>query len=335
SQELILTLQKNPIKYWQFCNQVTDVCESAECQKNDKYAQEYAELMKITYRAIKSSCPECQVLIAGDSSSDLYPPVYNLLAGNYIDIVDKHFFGEAGDYTDIPKEMDYLKKSLRLSGFDLDKLSFWITETGTHSGDPIDDRDIDETLKVDPPYQSEKEQAQELIKRYVVAFGYGIEKVLWAWGIKEGFVCDCCRFDYTGLIYDGNSEVQTCDKNDLYDRGDGVKKLAYFSYKMMTQKLKGFKDAETIIDSNGTYLYKFIHNDEGIVYIGWSESKESVTLTEIEANSIKTTMSVPNFEFGDQVMDYDSAFISKIKIVNNGNVTIDLDENPIYIEQYK
>jgi hypothetical protein len=335
AQKLILTLQKNPIKYWQVCNQVTDTCDGAECGVNVNYADKYAEVMELTYTAIKSSCIDCQVLIAGDSSKNLYPAVYKSLAGNHIDIVDMHFFGEIGEYADIPEEMDFLKGSLASAGFDLDTLRFWITETGTYSGDPVDDRDIDEVLQEDPPYQTEKEQAQELIKRFVISFGYGIEKVLWAWGIKEGFNCDCCQFDYTGLIYDGNSEHQICNESDSHDRGDGVKKLAYFSYKMMNRKLKEFVSVDTIMSFNGTYVYRFLTDEGRLVYVGWSEGGESVTLTEIESNSIKITMAVPDFNYGEQITDFSTAFFTETKIVNNGNIMIDLDESPAYVEAYE
>jgi len=211
------------------------------------YAEKYAEVQKSTYTGVKESCPDCQVLIAGDTGKELYPPVYELLNGNYIDIVDKHFFGEASEYVAIQEEMDYLKGSLQSSGFDLDRLRFWITETGTYSGDPVEDR-VDPPEQ-GPPYQSEIQQAQSLIKRYIVSFGYGIEKVLWAWGLREGFGCDCCIFDYTGLVYDGNYPAQSCDANDSYDRGEEVKKLAYFTYKLMTQKLSEFTSVEIIQNS--------------------------------------------------------------------------------------
>jgi hypothetical protein len=187
---------------------VTDICNGAGCMLNDLYAQRYAEVMALTYTADKSSCPDCQVLIAGDSSENLYPPIYNQLAGNYINVVDEHFFSEQGEYTDIPEEMDFLKESLVTAGFNLGDLQFWITETGTYSGDPIDDKDVPEEQKLDPPYQSETEQAMELVKRYVISFVNGIKKVLWACGIKEGVGCNCYRFEYTGLVYDGNPELQ-------------------------------------------------------------------------------------------------------------------------------
>ena len=158
--------------------------------------------------------------------------------------------------------------------------------------------------------------------------------MLWAWGIKEGFGCDCCRFDYTGLVYDGNSEPQKCDENDIYDRGDGVKKLAYFSYKMMTQKLKGFTRIETIQNSNETYIYKFLKNDS-LVYVAWSENGEIATLTDVASNSIKITKALPLNEYGDQITDFNSAFATDIKAVSNGSCRIGLDENPVYIEEYE
>jgi len=69
---------------------------------------------------------------------------------------------------------------LQTGGFDLEKLRFWITETGTYSGEPTEEGH-------EMPYQTESQQAEGLIKRYTVAFGEGIEKVLWAWGIKRRF----------------------------------------------------------------------------------------------------------------------------------------------------
>ncbi len=329
-QELIDILKKNPIKYWQVCNQVTDVCAGTDCAEDLLFAQKYTEVMKLTYEAIKTSCPECQVLIAGDSSKEMYPPVYDILAGKYVDIIDKHFFGVSGKYVKIQEEMHFLKNSLADSGFALDKLRFWITETGTYSGDPIDD-------KVYPyaeglPYQTERQQALGLIKRYISSFGCGIEKVLWAWGLKEGFGCDCCIFDYTGLIYNGNLPPQACDKN-IYDRGDNIKKLAYYSYKLMTQKLQGFIGVESMQNSRGTYVYKFL-TDDNPIYIAWSEKGETVMLPGIGATSIKITESVPNADSGEQVIDFASAFATEIRPVINGCMTISLDETPVFVEMY-
>lgn len=327
SQSLITMLQANPVKYWQVCNHVSDGCIGSECKINNNYAAKYAKVQELTYLGVKASCPECQVLIAGDSGKDEYPSVYKALGGKYVDIIDKHFFGEAKDYSKIQDETAYLKNNLRSSGFDVNKLKFWITEAGTYAGAPAG-----APGKAALPYQSESQQAQGLIKRYAVAFGEGIEKVLWAWGIEEGFGCECCQFDYTGLIYDGNREPQMCDDNDPYDRGAGVKKLAYYSLKLMIDKLGGFDDIEKI-ESSGNYVYKFTKNGKPI-YVAWNDNGGSVTLKNIKADSVIITESVPGADSGADLNenDYPNFFTTKTKSASGGAVTIDLNGFPVFIE---
>jgi hypothetical protein len=285
--------------------------------------------MELTYKGVKASCSDCQVLIAGDSAPEMYPRVYESLNGNYVDIIDKHFFGTHNDYMKITEEMDYLKNSLVESGFDLSELRFWATEVGTYSGDPVEDRG--DIVTEGPPYQSEKEHAQGLVKRFVYSFGEGIEKVLWAWGLVEAFGCDCCIFDYTGLIYDGNGEPQECDENDPYDLGKGVKKLAYYSFKLMTSKIGGFDTIEVVSESDFVYVYKLV-NDGNPIWIGWSEGGEKSVSIDIDADAVIVTESVPKYETGQEVSDFDSAFNSYELDTQDGKIEIVLNEVPVYVE---
>ncbi len=322
----INVLRKNPIKYWQVCNLVTDLCASEECfLGKELYASKFAEAQKLTYLGVKKSCPECQVIIAGDSDKEMYPEVYKLLKGNYIDIIDIHLFGKKNIYTKIESTLKYLRDSLEDSNFNLKKLRFWITETGTYSGEPLDDEFKD--------LQTEAEQASGLVKIYASAFGEGVESVLWAWGIKEGFFHDCKMFDYTGLIYDGNKHPAECLKNDKYDKGDNVKKLSYYSYKLLLEKIKDFKRVEKIQNSH-TYLYKFTNTNNKTVYIAWGNETGNVTLTNIKSDAVKITEAVPKSNSGADLNenDYPAFFTTKIQKVNNGNVTINLNTTPIFIE---
>ena len=160
----------------------------------------------------------------------------------------------------------------------------------------------------------------------------GVEKVLWAWGIVEGFGYDCCIFDYTGLIYDGNREPQTCDDNDPYDRGTGVKKLSYYSFKLMINKIGGFAIVETIHDS-GNYVYKFTKNNKP-VYVAWNDNGGSITLTGIDSGSVKITEAVPKADSGADLNEnyYPNFFTVKTKSVSGGSVTINLSNTPVFIE---
>ena len=329
-QSLIDALQVSPIKYWQACNQVIDACLN-DCKET--YAEKYAEFLELTYKGVKASCADCQVLIAGDSAKEMYPSVYKALNGEYVDIIDKHFFGMHNDYMKISEEMDYLKNSLVDSGFDLDELRFWTTEVGTYSGDPVEDKG--DIVTEGPPYQSEKQQAQGLVKRYIYSFGEGFEKVLWAWGLIEDFGCECCIFDYTGLIYDGNDKGQECDVNDPYDLGKGVKKLSYYSLKKMIEKIGGFTEIEKVQENDFVYVYKLI--DDGTpIWIGWSENvTKSVILDVEDADQIMITDSVPKFVTGNEVINYDTSFNTEIKYPRDNAINITLSGVPVYIEVIK
>nr|MDA3911650.1 hypothetical protein [Bacteroidales bacterium] len=182
---------------------------------------DYAELQEITYIAIKEECPECQVLMGGvfwgkGSVSEwdmLNQQILIDLNGNYVDIFDQHYGGNADEYNPTFL-LDHATQRLAEANFI--ETPIWITEMSDYSGDP------NENGGLDPPYQSEQVQAQSLFKRYISSLSYGVEKVFWAWGIFEGFQYTETYFDFTGLIYDGIYD---------HDMGYGVKKLSYYTYK--------------------------------------------------------------------------------------------------------
>ena len=328
SSEVIRVFKNNPIKYWQVCNQLYDTCEE-DCENN--YASSFAMAQEKTYKGVKTADSSAYVLIAGDSSKDLYLEVFKKLNGKYIDIIDLHRFGSY-DWYNPKKDFDYLKKSLQTSRFDISKLRFWITETGTYSGDPVSVRGKDLL------YQSEKQQAEGLAKVYISAISYGIEKIFWAWNIVEGFQRDCGIFDYTGLVYDGCDCVNnkyTCSPNVGYDKGKDVKKLSYFTYKKMTEILEGsdWNNIQIIQESNGIYIYKFTKNNKPI-WVVWNDSsgEKQVTISGITSSQVKITEAIPKYESGKEVTDYNIAFNTETKTVSGGKATITLGDIPVFVE---
>ncbi len=322
-------LAKNPIKYWQVCNGLEDTCNVPECATDEGlYAEKYAEFMEITYNSVKEACSDCKVIIGGDSALEKYPPVYQKLNGKFVDIIDKHVFGVESNYPTIKIELESLRKTLKDSGFDVAELSFWMTEVGTYSGDPQKQN----PGLPDLPFQSEKQQADSLVKHFLIAYANGVENMLWAWGLKEGFDCECCIFDYTGLIYDGNFPAQTCDKN-MYDRGSEVKKLAYYSFKILFNKIGGLRNIETIMEKKEVFLYKIIKNGNPL-YIGWSDNGENVTIENHKAASLKITSTTPTQEFGENVNedDFFSNFKTETIQLQDGEALIPLTETPVVIE---
>jgi len=308
------------VKYWQVEN---------EPKPNMK---DYAELQKITYKAIKEECSKCQVLMGGflwargsiKEFDKINNPILQELNGEYVDIYDQHYGGNAKDYN-TKTFLDYIKKRLKEANFN--ETPIWITEMSDYSGDPK------EKMKLDPPYQSEQVQAQSLFKRYVSSISYGVEKVFWAFGIIEGFHYDESYFDFTGLIYDGKYN---------YDMGYGVKKLAYYTYKLMVEKLEGsdWDNIQTIQESNNIYIYRFIKNGAP-VWVAWNDDSSDKTISldvgninsaKVNSDKVTITTSIPDAENGAQLTQK-ITFKTKIKQIIEERVFISLDANPVYVEE--
>ena len=246
---------KNPIRYWQVDN---------EPDVDTKDWKGYAHLMEISYKAIKESCPECKVIMGGmafpKGFEEFYLPVFKHLKGKYIDVFDFHQFGPEWAWVEYKDFVDAIKKGLTENGYD--KVEIWITETGTYTERPVVPN-LAPILHI--PEQAEKEQASSLIKRYIYALSLGVKKIFWAFGIIEGFTgTGNHEFDHTGLIY----------RRDINGtrRGAEIKKLAYYSYKMMTEKLEGsnFAKIESLNLGEGIYAYKFDKTGRP-VYVLWAQ----------------------------------------------------------------
>lgn len=333
STDLINKFRKNPIKYWQMCNQVFDTCEKNDCKNN--YSDSFATAMKLTYNWVKNADNSAKVLIAWDSTIDFYPAIYKKLAWKYIDIIDFHRFGENWSYN--PKnDFNYLKTSLKDAWFDLSKLEFWITETSTYSWDPVPPN----TNIHDSPYQSEKTQASDLIKRYISATSYGIKKVFWAWNIVEWFKKNCSIFDGAWLVYDWCD----CNENNIYVCSDWigndlwvwVKKLSYYSYKKMTEILNwaDWDNIETIQNTNWVYIYKIQKNWKSIRIL-WNDNKNSktITLNTSNINLVKITEAIPKYTTWKEVTDYVNWFNTLTKSAVNWQINITLNDVPVFVQE--
>lgn len=116
-------------------------------------------------------------------------------------------------------------------------------------------------------YQSENDQVRDLLKRYVLSVSLGIKQVHW-FRLKErgtDFGSTNGRegnfFSLVSLIFNGLS---------AYDPGDGIKKLAYYTYKLTAEKLKGFTNVHTVQEEDNIYIYKFIKGDKTPIRSGGS-----------------------------------------------------------------
>ncbi len=245
---------QNPIRYWQVDN---------EPDIGTRDWEGFAHLVEITAKAIKSACSGCKVIMGGLAQGEtgfdmFFLPVLKKLNGQYVDIFDFHSYGPAGAWH-YYKLADKIKTGLAKTGFK--NTDIWILESGTYSGKPH--VSISGGSKV--PAQAEKQQAADLIKRYVYGSSVGIKKIFWAFGIVEGFTGKGDHeFDYMGLMYQR--------KPDNTGRMHEAKKLAYYAYKKMTEKLEGcdFSSIKSLNPGEGVYAFKLNRSGKS-VYVVWAE----------------------------------------------------------------
>lgn len=302
-----------PVRYWQVDNE-----PSFTGPRKD-----FAALQQLTYEAIKSACPECRVLIGGatgfpdgyvENFRQNYLPILAELEGRCVDVFDLHWYGNAsGDYRLLGPVLESVRSDMRSAGFG--DIPVWITEMGTYSGDPA------ELPLASCPYQTEEQQAADLVKRYVYPQSLEVKKIFHAFGLMEGFKGDNGYFDHTGLIYDGQGPG---------DLGRGVEKAGYFTFGLMTQKLEGAVFSGEIEElPDRVYGYDFSRSDGRAVSVLWYDGfsgtggpQQSVTLA-VDSPTVLVTRSVTA---------RDGAVTSCEAQVANGLVQIDLAESPVYVE---
>jgi len=267
------------IKYWQIENEPNFYPE--------RDAESYAQLLKIAYQTVKEADPEAKVLIGGCGGPmetgmgwDLgsrtigwYEEVLRELDGKYMDIFDWHFYGNAtGDY----KRLEYVIPTIRnmLNRYGFEDVPIWITEMSTYSGTLNDGGQRGGRIPDPRTFQSEEAQARNVIKRYVYPLSLGVKKIFWCVGMMEmgGETGGDGYFDHTGFICNGYG-------ND--DRGAGVKKKAYYTYKIMTSKLEGsdWSNIESIdLGEEDVYAFKFSRNGKTVYVVWWDNYEDELAL---------------------------------------------------------
>jgi hypothetical protein len=113
-----------PIKYWEIANE-------PEMQEPDLTffkgsAEEYLEILKVSYRAVKEACPDCQVVQGGAAGSDdtreFWGRVFDLGGAEYFDIANVHFINYGDEYTLNVKDFKALMSEKGV------RKPIWITE---------------------------------------------------------------------------------------------------------------------------------------------------------------------------------------------------------------
>lgn len=240
---------RHKVKYWQVDNEPSSA------------RRDYGRLMRVTSRAIKAADPSAKVLLAGfwklpfgealEDYRSVVLPALKELGGRDMDVFDIHWFGQSGEWLLLPEVFKMLRSDLAAAGFK--DVPIWMTEMGVYSGCPPG-----------LPCRSEREQAAELVRRYVTAFGQGVGRIFWAWSIMNSTQIGPGYFNHTGLIYNGEEENSP---------GRGARKLGFWAYRTMTFLLRGWdgRPPQRLNLGEGIYAYRFSCGDRGAVSAVWAD----------------------------------------------------------------
>ncbi|MDD4050225.1 MAG: glycosyl hydrolase 53 family protein [Candidatus ainarchaeum sp.] len=300
----------------------------------------YALLLKKSYQAIKQVAPDMKVAIAGVATPEgfyrYYRPVFKELekikdkkpGERYFDVFDFHWSGQfRGDYKaiELPEKTYEMRDFISDVKSDLKEMGygdvlFYITEMSDYSGRP----NMNRAMKY--PYHSEQYQAASLVKRYVYSLACGVDKIYWVTlqefngfgGMFDGY------FDNVGLVKNPSPGKPAC------------KKLAYYTYKKMTEVLAGsdWRSIQKVRESGGIHIYRFSKNGKSI-WVAWNDTKtkQQVNISGIAAKNVRITRSVPAAKAGRAVTDYTKAFEIKTLPAKDGMENLSPGSIPIFVEE--
>jgi hypothetical protein len=253
---------KYPIKYWEASN------EPSMQTFFDGSPEDYLELLKATYEAVKEADPGAKVLHAGLAGTEpamvsFWEPIFKKGGGQYFDIAAIHCF----PYSDIAANAQVCVPEFKklLSKYGIDK-PIWVTDMQYKMG---------ETpgkifgIILGTQYISPEEHARIFVKSYVTSFAWGAKKIFYT----------CLRaqshhppaFKQAALI-DENGEIRP----------------AYHALKTLIWKLDKFTSVEKLAEGQ----YKFIV-EERAIYVLWDsgeipeEIAGGVLVTDIYGNETK------------------------------------------------
>ncbi|MBI5789565.1 MAG: methyltransferase domain-containing protein [Candidatus Schekmanbacteria bacterium] len=331
----LIAKHKSRIKYWEVYTEPGGLPPPKGWRG---YPKEYAALLKKTYKIIKTECPDCQVVIGGmpgvgknfsenEANAKFLKDILEAGAAGSFDVFafKQHHF-KAEDYLLLSNKLEVCGKILSSYGVDIKKIPVFL-ETATYAGSP--GYSIGHPLsRLDLPVQTEVQQAAAMVKIFAYALAQGVDKIFWNEILERhnfgGSSMDC--FNFYGLV-----------NNPLND-GQSHRKLAFYTYKKMIEILEGaeWNNIKTVSEKNGVYIYKFTRQGQNI-WIAWNDTHETkkAHISGIKLPKARTILVVPEGKSGLDVKNYASAFKETVVNADNGELTLDLSEVPVFVQELR
>jgi hypothetical protein len=305
--DAIVNRYKDKVKYWQIENEIYGAKNQIDgCPPVSRFwlgtMDEYIQLLQVSYNKIKQADPSSQVFASGYTfepwDGDLKQSFKIVLdnAESYSDYWDLHLYlGVPEDPAKISRVKEESAKKLIA------------TETG------VIDIGYPAYSKFSGSLNSAEElklQSQDLVKRYVRAFGEGIEKV---------FLLRIAPLDFNEA-----GSNRWAHMSLTFDAAGDEKKPSYYTYQLVYDKLKGFNKIKKLNQG----VYKFTVGSE-IVIVAWSESgnKDIDLSNNFETSAVRVTHIISELDSNkNPVYKNDEIFkINSVKITSE----------PVFIEEFE
>jgi hypothetical protein len=351
------------VRYWSVDNEHASLFIPAysgagrevSAESGRRAAAAYAEVLIRSSRIIRELSPSAKIVFGGPGGGTpdaeyefYYEPALRFLGerGETVcfDAFDFHDFSLARDYATNPrgKGVEFFRALLARTGF-ADK-AILIKAGATHSG--LDRRAKNARLHT---RQTEADQAAYLVKRFVDRIASGVKLTLWG-TIRED-EDDGGTYSMNGLVYNGRSEARGRSDGEMEpypDPGDGIPKLAYYTYKLLARTLDTIDAAHvtTLLADPGIHAYRLPRQSGGAVYVIWSDRAEDAAseiahLRLMEKDAFEATVrdAIPEFAGDYQTRerrlapdDFPRFFRSETVPVRVGNVELRLGRSPVFLE---
>ncbi|MBI5623634.1 MAG: hypothetical protein HY924_07650 [Elusimicrobia bacterium] len=299
-----------PVKYWQLDNEA-DLHYKVRGFGSFESPGEYDAVLKMTYEEMKTADPQAQLMInvaglgQGVDSAPYLQGLIDLGSTNYFDILSYHVYPNSYDFAAVRGLLATMRDMVGIK-------PIWITETAITSQDVAGFQGSG----------SERAQAAWLLKDYLYHRANGVQKAFWL------------------SLTDMSPVVQSFAKySGLKTFGAGQKKLSYYAYKKMAEKLEGsgWSDIEIVVEqAGGIHAYKFTRNGRP-VWAAWNDGGQDAVLAiaGVATTCALVTEAVPFVDAGSGVSDYSNAFSMRTAGVLDGSVSVSVSSlAPVYVEPF-
>ncbi|MEM4389136.1 MAG: hypothetical protein QXG98_00555 [Candidatus Micrarchaeia archaeon] len=242
---------REAIRYWEVVDRPSLGDGNAPYFRGTSF--EYANLLRVTYGAVKASCPECEVMYGG--LSDLDVSTVNFFERTLQFGAKDHFYIASLHANNAGEGVNLLSFKNVLARNNLKK-EVWLTEVAYPTGNFTYERYGPGVKSL-----SEEEQAAVLVRSYVFALANGAKKIFYS-RLKEGPTLSEEENSYALVKYDGG------------------KRPAFYALKFLIHQIDRFTSVEMLDYGPEVRAYKFVvPSKPAPVYVFWSNEPKRVNFT--------------------------------------------------------